>query len=587
MLSLSIPKRYELVLMIAFGAMIAYAMRVNMSVASLAMMENLNWTTSQQGLALSGFYWGYAAGQLLAAPLVQRIGAKVSFAGAILLSSITTLFIPIAFQHSFGLGLFIRVLTGLFESFVFPAIYHFIPAWIPLEEKTLLVPVIYAGSYVGNIITFSVSGSVIDKSLLINGKQYGEWLWIFYIFAIIGLGFVPYWMIMAYETPDQHPSISAEELAFIHSGKHYLPTVAVVEKVEENSVKDGLVSVNDAPLKSENPVIVATGDNKLEKVTGGEEEAEDQSLVEYSYPIGVVHLAHNIMAVASSARIGRLHGDPLNNGEGVSQLSSLSSSIASGRPRKVSIVSIEHHMHDEMAAHTPWMAFLTHPVSLTMLFNSWVSGWVTFTLMSEMPHYLNSIGFNVSSSGMLCVYPYIALFISSLAFGAILEYLHIHFHFSTNTIRRLAETVAFLGAGVGLIICGFMTDKNTSYAFLIVTQSMYGAVQSGIQCAYSDVAPNYSSAMNTLGNFLSAAAGIAGPLVIADLLTSLGETWGWRVAFILTLAQCVLALILWYIYQTAEIIPELNNPTSESHQRKVSLLIPGSELHARDKDNRV
>ena len=51
-----------------------------------------------------------------------------------------------------------------------------------------------------------------------------------------------------------------------------------------------------------------------------------------------------------------------------------------------------------------------------------LKGWVGFTLLSEMPTYLTDVlGFNLESAGILCVFPYLALLISTLFFGRMFE----------------------------------------------------------------------------------------------------------------------------------------------------------------------
>lgn len=572
--------------MLFIGVIVAYTMRVNMSVAALEMQQSLGWTDSQKGLALSAFYWGYASGQAFAAPLVQNVGAKRVLGFSVLFAAISSLFIPFAFEYSFGLGMFVRVMTGFAESFFFPSIYHFIPAWIPLEEKTLMVPFIYSGSYVGNIIGFSISGSLIEKNVTIGGKEYGKWYGIFYIFALFGFAFFPYWMLMAYEKPHDHPGISSDELSLINSGKHF------ANDSTDNSDRYAMPSEDDAKAavaildmkERRSDEVVRSPEpeqdlaiNPLESNDGQTVIEDDDSEVEYTYPIAMEHLAFNMMSTGTS-RTARLYSHTGNT-------------IPTGRPRKVSIVSAQK-IRDEMAAHTPWKQFFTHPVAWTLFLNSWVNGWIGFTLLSEMPPYLNSLGFTVSEAGTLSVYPYVALFFATLSYGAFFEHMHLHANWPTDRVRRVAETISFLGSGVFLVICGFMDEKYTSYVFLIITQSFYGAIQSGVQCSYSDVAPNYSSALNTIGNGLSAIAGLSGPLVVSALTDALPGQWGWRVAFFITFAQGIIALCFWYKFQTSEIVPELNNPTSERHARRIEALVPqkvsyGSSKKTAKMDNQV
>jgi len=88
-----------------------------------------------------------------------------------------------------------------------------------------------------------------------------------------------------------------------------------------------------------------------------------------------------------------------------------------------------------------------------------------------MPSYFNDeLGFDVVSSGWLCAMPYLALFLSAIAFGAMFEQLQNIHGWKTDTIRQVAEYLAFAGSGIGLIICGFMEDKYLAYAFMIFTQ---------------------------------------------------------------------------------------------------------------------
>ena len=67
-----------------------------------------------------------------------------------------------------------------------------------------------SGIFLGNIIGFSLSGVIASSSL--------EWEGIFYLFGSLGCGWFPIWMIRAYETPEQHPSITKEELMLIRKG---------------------------------------------------------------------------------------------------------------------------------------------------------------------------------------------------------------------------------------------------------------------------------------------------------------------------------------------------------------------------------
>ena len=64
----------------------------------------------------------------------------------------------------------------------------------------------------------------------------------------------------------------------------------------------------------------------------------------------------------------------------------------------------------EHASRTPWNMFWTNPAGLTLIINNWVYGWIGFLLLSEMPAYLQDVlGFSLQMSGLLCIFPYVAM----------------------------------------------------------------------------------------------------------------------------------------------------------------------------------
>jgi ACS family sodium-dependent inorganic phosphate cotransporter len=185
-----------------------------------------------------------------------------------------------------------------------------------------------------------------------------------------------------------------------------------------------------------------------------------------------------------------------------------------------------------------------------------------------MPSYLTDVlGFDLTSAGILCVFPYMALFFSALGFGALFQYLQNDHDWSTDRVRQVAEFVSFLGAAGGLVLCSFMSDKYVAYTFMILAQLLLGASQSGLGCAYSDVAPNYSSALNSIGNTIGAVAGIVGPIAVASFISSYPDPWGWRGAFLLTFLLAVVALVFWAKFQTSFPVPELNSSTVRQYRR--------------------
>lgn len=221
-----IPKRWQLILLLQSGFIIEYTLRVNASVAVVQMKEDFGWTEDQRGLMLSAFYWGYAAGQLPSALLVQITGAKYLFAASIFFAAFLTILLPIAAEFSFGAALFLRAITGLAESAAFPATFYMYPKWVPAEEQTSMITMVMSGLYLGEIICFLLSGDLVVSKFSLFGVQIGGWIAVFWVFGVAGMMWTPLWMFCVHETPEQHPTITQEELRLLQGGDIMLSFVS-------------------------------------------------------------------------------------------------------------------------------------------------------------------------------------------------------------------------------------------------------------------------------------------------------------------------------------------------------------------------
>lgn len=150
--------------------------------------------------------------------MAQAYGAKWLFGLSVLISSILTLAVPAASRSSLGMAMFIRLLIGLFEAACFPSVFHFFPIWVPLAEKTFMIPFIVSGMYIGTTIGFSLSGALAGSVFYINGEFYGGWPSCFYVFGLAGILWFPFWIYAAHESPAVHPTITREEVLFINRG---------------------------------------------------------------------------------------------------------------------------------------------------------------------------------------------------------------------------------------------------------------------------------------------------------------------------------------------------------------------------------
>lgn len=183
-----------------------------------------------------------------------------------------------------------------------------------------------------------------------------------------------------------------------------------------------------------------------------------------------------------------------------------------------------------------------------------------------MPSLLSdALGFSVEQAGVLSVFPYFALYMATIIFGKLFSHLQCEKGMSTTAVRHWGQFLALGVASVSLILVGAIGASNRylSFTLLIIGQFFFGAINVSLHCIYSDVAPTYASALNSLGNCIASVAGICGPAFVGVLTTRYPENggiWGWRWTFIITACMSAVSLPLWAKNVRADVVDALNTP---------------------------
>eukprot|EP01038_Epipyxis_sp_PR26KG_P017429 gene17429-24098_t len=367
--------------------------------------------------------------------------------------------VPFACNQSFYFALLLRVLIGLFESASFPCVYHFYPIWIPEDEKTFLIPLISAGMYMGDVIGFSLSGVLVDSVIYINGQFFGGWPSVFYVFGIIGCFWFPFWAYFAYESPNTHPYISNEETLMINKGKGYMPIQNLLsfDQNNYNLNQPILTKANNSNNNSStdtNSILVSHYTSLNSNLSGLSYDEDDNN-----------NQPKQLFSDESSNNIYNILNNPhYNNNDSNYNGASTDTSI--------SIILDDVKASKSLANRTPWIAFLTNPTSLTLLAASWCHGWTGYTLVSEMPAYLNDeLGYDLQTAGFICIFPFLALFLSSIVYGMLFNHCQARYGWSKQTVRLIAQINAFGCSSSFLLASGFAeVYPILSVILLIISQ---------------------------------------------------------------------------------------------------------------------
>uniref|UniRef100_A0A1B6M806 Putative inorganic phosphate cotransporter n=1 Tax=Graphocephala atropunctata TaxID=36148 RepID=A0A1B6M806_9HEMI len=210
--------RHVQALMTFFCLVLAYAMRVNLSVAIVAMTDNssnshyteMPWDSSMKGVILSSFFWGYLILQVPAGEMARRFGSKYLLFGAMMVCSLFTILSPIIAQNfSWTVFCATRVVQGLAQGFFYPSVNAFLAKWAPPLERNRIFSFVFLGTQAGTVLTLTVAG-------YLAGSSWG-WPSIFYSTGLCGVLWAVVWLFVGANSPDSHPSISDNEREYINS----------------------------------------------------------------------------------------------------------------------------------------------------------------------------------------------------------------------------------------------------------------------------------------------------------------------------------------------------------------------------------
>ncbi|HEY7117851.1 MAG TPA: MFS transporter [Tepidisphaeraceae bacterium] len=201
------PTRFRwVVLTLVFLAItINYVDRLVMGILAGDLQKLYRIDDVQYGYIQGAFALSYAAGQLAAGAWLDRVGTRIGYTLSLLGWSIASMLHAVA-RGPWGFGI-MRGLLGVSESPAYPAATKTLAEWFPRRERALAMGFVNAGSNVGAILA-----PLAVPWLAVN---YG-WEWAFIGTGGAGLIWLFLWVPL-YRRPEEHPRVSAAELAHIQS----------------------------------------------------------------------------------------------------------------------------------------------------------------------------------------------------------------------------------------------------------------------------------------------------------------------------------------------------------------------------------
>ncbi|XP_056875923.1 sialin isoform X1 [Takifugu flavidus] len=236
------PIRLQLATLMFFGFAVVYALRVNFSVAMVAMVNTsdskrvLNhsvvracplpsgkdntsdtfvqpegipqylWDPETQGWLLGGFFFGYLCTQIPGGYLSGHYGGRLFLGLGVLCTAVLTLLTPLAAQLGPTWLFVLRALEGFGEGVTFPAMMALWTRWAPPLERSRLMTFSGSGANFGAFVALPLTGYICQTL---------GWPAVFYICGGVGCIWAVFWFVLVSNDPRTHRWISHGEREYI------------------------------------------------------------------------------------------------------------------------------------------------------------------------------------------------------------------------------------------------------------------------------------------------------------------------------------------------------------------------------------
>jgi ACS family glucarate transporter-like MFS transporter len=204
--------RYLLIMLLFVVSAVVYIDRSNISIAGIYLAKDYGISKLQLGWVFSAFLLGYAFFQIPAGWVVGKLGPRKTLTMGLVwwsVLSVATALVPPTMAGALWVLIAVRFTLGLGESVAYPSSNQFIAAWFPTEERGKANGWVFGGVGLGSGLAPPLVAFII--------YNYG-WHAVFWFSAVLGLAIAAVWYAVSRNTPQEHPSVSPQELAHIKAG---------------------------------------------------------------------------------------------------------------------------------------------------------------------------------------------------------------------------------------------------------------------------------------------------------------------------------------------------------------------------------
>ncbi|WJV53275.1 MFS transporter [Prodigiosinella aquatilis] len=187
---------------------INYIDRTVLSAAAPHLIDELSLNPETMGFIMAAFFWSYALLQIPAGWFADRFGQKKGLGLAVAWWSIATSMMGLS--TGFKSLLALRLALGVGEAAAYPSNAGITARWFPDKERATVS---------GLFDSASKFGGAVAMPLIVWMIYMFDWRLTFLIIGSVGLLWVIAWYFIYSENPEEHKTISQQEVRLIRDGQ--------------------------------------------------------------------------------------------------------------------------------------------------------------------------------------------------------------------------------------------------------------------------------------------------------------------------------------------------------------------------------
>ena len=221
----------------------------------------------------------------------------------------------------------------------------------------------------------------------------------------------------------------------------------------------------------------------------------------------------------------------------------------------VETTTLSRHHEKKESRSIPWKDIFTSKPVWAIFFCNILQTYGSCMYLTELPKYLMKIlRYNLNEASIVAALPGAFSYAFSITASWIADTILIKQWMSRTNTRKLMVFIASVFPTIGLVISAFLgSDANLFIVMLCLATGFNGFQGSGSNVNIIDISPNYAGAVMGVANTAASSMGFVAPYVLGVLLSAGDDHKHWQIVFFLASGGYFIGGVIYMMLASGEI----------------------------------